>query len=261
MPLELSRNTAASLLATYERDVPGIATYRGGPVVTMMAAGVVDSKIVGTSFGVMDRPGICFFTAAKLASAGKAENEAGSFPAGTQGPVATGAISQAPLSRRYQLLEGASKNTSQFVFTANDSEVPAIGARSGSPSNTMRLAGLVLTKMRGGLLSRETSGGCSARWSRLSTTIASGTRLGPTSASSALIRSSNCAARAVSTEGKLDDRSRGALRITTRSKKSICVVNSTLIVPATGTVAPLGRIATAIRVSSVRCSGQAITWG
>src|SRR5262249_9807266 len=100
----------------------------------MIAAGVVDTKIVGASFGAMARPGICFFTAAKLASAGSAANAGGSFPAGVQGPVAKGAISQAPLLSRYQVLVVASENTSQFVFTAKDSEVPAIGARSGSPS-------------------------------------------------------------------------------------------------------------------------------
>src|SRR6516162_8637223 len=126
MPLVLSRNMAASLLTAYESEVPAIATYRGGPVVTMIAAGVAATKIVGASFGAMDRPGICFFTDAKLASAGSAKNAAGSFPTGIHGPVATGAISQTPLFRRYQLFVGALKNTSQFVFTANDSEVPAI---------------------------------------------------------------------------------------------------------------------------------------
>src|SRR5262245_25522893 len=200
----------------------------------MMAAGVVDTKIVGASFGVMDRPGICFFTDAKLASLGSAEKDAGRIRAGTQGPVAAGAISQAPLFSRYQLFVGASTNTSQFVFTANESEVPAIGARSGSPSNTTRLAGLVLAKMRGGSLLRVTGGGCCARWSRLSTTVASGTRLGPTRASSALIRSSTCAALAGSSVGNCADMSRGAVRITTRSKKSTCVSNATLIVPANG---------------------------
>src|SRR5262249_45650542 len=101
----------------------------------MMAAGVVDTKIVGASLGATDRPGICAFTDAKLASAGSVKNAAGSFPAGTQGPVAAGAVSQALLLSRYQVFAGASTNTSQFVFTAKDSVVPAIGAGIGSPSN------------------------------------------------------------------------------------------------------------------------------
>src|SRR5262245_3598750 len=185
----------------------------------MMAAGVVDTKIVGASFGVMDRPGICFFTDAKLASLGSAEKDAGRIRAGAQGPVAAGAISQAPLFSRYQLFVGASTNTSQFVFTANESEVPAIGARSGSPSNTTRLAGLVLAKMRGGSLLNTMSGGRSARWRRLSNTIASGTRLGPTNGSSALMRSSICAALAVSGVGHWDDKSTGQVRVSPRSKK------------------------------------------
>src|SRR5215831_9518787 len=101
MPLVVSRNTAVSLLATYASDVPAIGTYRGGPVVTMIAAGVVDTKIVGASFGAMARPGICFLTAPKLASSGSAKNAAGSLPAGVHGLVAAGAISQAPLLSKY----------------------------------------------------------------------------------------------------------------------------------------------------------------
>src|SRR5262245_19771526 len=116
----------------------------------MMAAGVVETKIAGASFGEMERPGICCFTGAKLESFGSAMRAGGSVPAGIQGPVAAGAVSQATLLSKYQLLVCASENTSQFVFTAKDSEVPAIGARTGSPSNTTRLAGLALAKMRGG---------------------------------------------------------------------------------------------------------------
>src|SRR5262245_62269414 len=108
-------------------------------MVRMITAGVVDTKIVGASLGVKARPGTCFFTAEKLASSGSAKNAAGSFPAASHGPVAAGAISHPPLLSRYQVFVGVSKNTSQFVFTANDSEVPAIRVRSGSPSKTIRL--------------------------------------------------------------------------------------------------------------------------
>jgi len=43
----------------------------------MICAGVVETKIVGASRGAIARPGICFFTSAKLASSGSAANDAG----------------------------------------------------------------------------------------------------------------------------------------------------------------------------------------
>jgi hypothetical protein len=44
-----SRKSAASVFVAYCNDVLGTATYCGGPLVTMIAAGVVDTKIVGAS--------------------------------------------------------------------------------------------------------------------------------------------------------------------------------------------------------------------
>jgi len=55
--------------------------------------------------------------------------------------LASGAASQPPLFSRYHVLVLESENTSQLVFTANDSDVPVSGASTGSPSNTTRLAG------------------------------------------------------------------------------------------------------------------------
>src|SRR5258708_7823011 len=107
----------------------------------MISAGRVETKIVGTSFAATVRPGICFFTSAKLASPGSAENAGGSFDTGAQPALKSGEANHAPLLSQYQELLPASLNTSQLVFTANDSVLPAIGASTGSPSNTSRLAG------------------------------------------------------------------------------------------------------------------------
>src|SRR4051794_36748182 len=103
----------------------------GAPDVTMMAAGVVDTKIVGAVAAVYARPGICFFTSAKLRSSGNAANDAGSLPAGIHGPFASGAASQPPSLTRYHVLVAESLNTSQLVLTANESVVPLIGAVTG----------------------------------------------------------------------------------------------------------------------------------
>src|SRR5690349_16746454 len=96
---------------------------------------------------------------AKLRSLGRLAKAGGRAPAGIHGPLASGAASQPPLLKRYQVLVDASLNTSQLVFTANDSVVLAMGAITGSPSKTTRLAGRSLTKMRGGALSTA-AGAC-----------------------------------------------------------------------------------------------------
>ena len=88
----------------------------------MIAAGVVDTKIVGAVAGVNARPGICFFTSAKFASSGSRERRR-QLPAGIQGPLASGAASQPPLLKQVPRLRRESENTSQLVFTANESVV------------------------------------------------------------------------------------------------------------------------------------------
>src|SRR5262252_5143115 len=97
--------------------------------------------MVGAVFTVNACPGICCFTAAKLRSLGSAAKEDGNLPAGIHGPLASGAASQPPLLRRYHVFVVESENTSQFVLTAKESGVPVMGASTGSPSNTTRLAG------------------------------------------------------------------------------------------------------------------------
>src|SRR6516162_2920477 len=143
----LSRSSAASVFDAYCREVPGIAVQRGGPFVTMIAAGLVEMKTVGASCAVILRPGICFLTSAKLAFAGNAANDGGSVPAGSHGPFTSDAASHAPLFSRNQRWVPPSLKTSQLVLTANESVVPAIGVSTGSPSKTTRLAGRVLVKI------------------------------------------------------------------------------------------------------------------
>src|SRR6058998_2404276 len=135
-PSAVSRNTAASELVTYWSEVPAIGANFGGPAVRMISAGTVATKISGASLAAMTRPGICVRTSAKLASFGNDANAPGSFATGAQGPLTAGADSQPPLSSRYQALVPESKNTSQFVLTANDSGVPVTGTSTGSPSKT-----------------------------------------------------------------------------------------------------------------------------
>src|SRR5262245_59302234 len=145
----------------------------------MIAAGVVDTKIFGVSRNPNLRPGICFLTSAKFASTGSAEKEDGSGPAAVHGPLTSAAVIQPPLLSRYHCFVVVSVNTSQLVFTANDSVVPETGASTGSPSKTTRLAGRSLTKMRGGELSSAASGGFSACLRKLMTSVASGTCFTP----------------------------------------------------------------------------------
>src|SRR5512141_991154 len=116
----------------------------------MISAGSVATKTSGASRAAMGRPGICFFTSAKFASFGSDANAAGSFAAGVQGPPTIEADSQPPLFSKYHGRVPGSKNTSQLVLTAKDKGVPPIGASTGSPSKTTRLAGRVLTKIFGG---------------------------------------------------------------------------------------------------------------
>src|SRR5690242_8075669 len=114
----------------------------GGPSVTMISAGLVLTKIVGTASGDKDLPGIALRTSLKLGSSGRLFSASGNGPAGLHGPVAFGAASQLPSSRRYHWPSPAGAwNTSQFVLTATESVEPLTGTNTGSPSNTTRLAG------------------------------------------------------------------------------------------------------------------------
>jgi hypothetical protein len=154
-----------------------------------------------------------------------------------------------------------STKTSQLVFTAKESDVPAIGASTGSPSNTTRLAGRELAKIRGGVLSSATAGGCSACRARLNTSVASGTRLTPMFASTAPMRCSKRAACAGSADGKRAATRRPSLRNTVRSESTVSVVKATSIVPRIGAFAPVGVMPITKRALSVRCSGHETTCG
>src|SRR5215470_1465266 len=113
----------------------------------MISAGTIDTKTAGTSAALIRLPGICFFTSAKFASEGSPENAGGNASAGDHGPLTSLAVSQPPPLSQYQVFVSLSKKMSQFVLTANDSGVPEIGASTGSPSKTMRLAGRALAKI------------------------------------------------------------------------------------------------------------------
>ena len=198
---------------------------------------------------------------AKLPSAGSAANAGGNAPAGTHGPFASGAASQPPLRSRNQVLLRLSWNTSQFVLTTDDSVVFAIGASTGAPSNTTRLAGRALVKIAGGLFSIATSGGFCADCARLAVTIATGTRLTPRPDSTSRMRSCSCALRASSSVGNFADTRRGSVRITVRSGRSTAVVNEISTVPSVACFAPAGVTPTTPRVLSVRWSGHEMTCG
>src|SRR5215472_6876355 len=259
--LAVSWNSAASVFDAYCSEVPAIAVQRGAPLVTMIAAGCVETKTVGASRAVILRLGICFFTSAKLASAGRAANDGGRLPAGSQGPFASGAASQPPLLSRNQRLVALSLKTSQLVLTAYESVVPATGVSTGSPSKTTRLAGRVLVKIRGGVLSSGTSPGLLNCERRLADTIAIGTRLTPISARAARIFSSRALARAGSKVGKFDLTSFGSVNTTARSGRSTVVANATSIVPRVAALAPAGCTPSTMRVSRVRKSAQEMTCG
>src|SRR2546429_551403 len=136
--------TSFGVLTAYVISVPGIGSSFGVPVVTMISAGEVLTKIVGISAADNRRPGICLRTAAKFSSAGNDENAAGSDVTGAHLPLTSDAASHAPLLSQYHVLVPSSTNTSQFVFTAAESDVPVTGASTGSPSNTSKLAGRAL---------------------------------------------------------------------------------------------------------------------
>ena len=63
----------------------------------MIAAGTVDTKIVGASLTASLRPGICFLTSAKFASAGSAANAGGSALAGVQGHWRFSSVAVVPM--------------------------------------------------------------------------------------------------------------------------------------------------------------------
>ena len=107
----------------------------------MISAGVVLTNIDGICDAATLLPGICLRTAAKFASDGSCENPAGSAVTGAQGPLTSDAVNQESLFSQYQAFVPLSTNTSQFVLTATESDVPLTGASTGSPSNTSRLAG------------------------------------------------------------------------------------------------------------------------
>ncbi len=127
-----------AVLVTDCSCVPATGANSGAPVVTMISAGLVLTKMAGAGERAA-RAGMYLRTSAKFASAGMALKAAGSLSIGANGPVAAGAASQLPLFSRYQVLP--SVNTLQLVFTAKESPVLPTGASTGSASNTTRLAG------------------------------------------------------------------------------------------------------------------------
>src|SRR5690349_19099086 len=106
---------------------------------------------------------------------------------------------------RYQVLLLFSKNTSQLVLTANVRPVLPIGDIAGSPSHTTRLAGLAEWKITGGSWFSVTPLGLAGLSLRASSTLSSGTLLGPSFGSAARIFSSSWLAALVSRLGKCED--------------------------------------------------------
>src|SRR5215471_8155109 len=197
----------------------------------MISAGTVETKIAGISRAEIVRPGICFLTSAKFASEGRLENAGGRFTAGVHGPLTSCAVSQPPLLSQYQVRASLSKNTSQLVFTANDSGVPATGASTGSPSKTSRLAGRALTNIVGGSFFTATSGCLSELSRRLASTMSSGTRFTPMDSSASLIRDSAAVDCAASKVGKRTATSLGSVSVTLREGRSVEVAKDTSTVP------------------------------
>src|SRR5271154_487457 len=105
----------------------------------MIAAGFMLTKILATgSFGVGGLAGTCWITLRKFAVFGSALNSAGRRGTGVYGPLDFAAEYQKPLFSRYHV--SWTTKTSQFVFTAKDSPGAPLGVRTGSPSNTTKLA-------------------------------------------------------------------------------------------------------------------------
>src|SRR3954451_21236081 len=74
-------------------------------------------------------------------SAGRLRNEAGRAVVGVHGPDGFGATYQAAFATRKARPSAGSTSTVQLVLTTRRSLPPAIGARTGAPSYTTRLAG------------------------------------------------------------------------------------------------------------------------
>ena len=104
-------------------------------------------------------------TALKLASFGSDEKVAGNAPRPRLPRAAE--IRRAQPGAVIQPVPGAAvaastKTSPVGVHRDGDSDVPATGAMTGSPSKTSRLAGRGLTKICGGSLCSATDGGCFA---------------------------------------------------------------------------------------------------
>ncbi len=72
----------ALLFLTCCSAVPGTGAKAGGPAVTMISAGLVLTKMVGASAGLIGRAGMLLRTSAKFGSFGIALNAAGNLSIG-----------------------------------------------------------------------------------------------------------------------------------------------------------------------------------
>ena len=118
-----------------------------------------------------------------------------------------------------------------MINDAMDRKEARAGRPKGAADDDAPLAGRVLAKIRGGVLSIATAGGFSACSRRLAITAASGTRLVSMPASAERTRSSICVVRAGSNVGKRIPSSLGSVRITSRSASSTRVANAMSTVP------------------------------
>src|ERR1043166_8935862 len=105
---------------------------------------------------------------------------------------------------RYQVLLLLSKKTSQLVLTAKVRPVLPIGDIAGSPSKTTRLAGRAEWKITGGSWFSVTPLGLAGLSLSASSTLSSGTLLGPSLGRAARIFSSSWLAAFVSRLGKCE---------------------------------------------------------
>ena len=242
--------------------MPGKGAKAGGPSVTMISAGVSETKMAGICPAVMLRPGRAASAAAKFSPSGSRAKPAGSAPAGAQGPWAAGAESQAPSFSRNQLpFPAVSTKTSQFVLTATESPVSGTGTRTGVPSKTTRQAGRSLWKMRGGSLTMPAFSAGGAPSCCASSNMSRGTGPGVAEASAARRRCSIRAASFVSSEGKREETRRRLARLTMRACRSARVFAVIWKVPSSGPGCPGRSMPTATRAFSTVWPGQEMTCG
>ena len=254
-----ARYSTLSVLVTTCRLVPGTGANSGGPAVTISSAGISETMI--SAGGEAGLAGMACRASASAGSAGRLRNVAGTAVVGTQGPIGSAAVYQAPFASRKAGPSALSSSTVQFVLIARCSVLPATGASTGGPSNTTRLAGAERARMRGGALLTATGFATASVRPGLSRIVSSGKCFSGSAATAERIFCSTSAARLMSSVGKCEPMSARWEIVTSRSARSTAVSPSSSIVPRNGLPAFLGVIATAARTEMRFCSGQDSTCG